>query len=194
MNNPEYAKIGDRKYKINTDYRTAIKCNEIANDTTIGDCERALAIIYVLFGEEGLNCPSDYQKLLEIAQKYLSCGKELNDNGNEKPDMDFVQDMDFIEASFMSDYGIDLANIEMHWWKFFNLMNGLSNSEFGNCCILNRIRNIRNTDLNSIEDAKTRKQVKEQQERFALKKMKKKFTKEQEKSIDKFYKLTGIVR
>ena len=36
----------------------------------------------------------------------------------------------------------DLENKEMHWWKFMDLMNGLSNSELGNCCVLNNIRNL----------------------------------------------------
>ena len=57
--------------------------------------------------------------------------------------MDFIEDMPYIEASFMSDYKIDLTTCQMHWWKFFKLLEGLSNSEMGNCCILNRIRNIK---------------------------------------------------
>ena len=30
LNNPEYVKAGNKKYKINTDFRVAIECNEIA--------------------------------------------------------------------------------------------------------------------------------------------------------------------
>ena len=52
MNNPEYVKVEDTLYKINTDFRIALECNNIAEDKTIGDYERALAIIYKLFGEE----------------------------------------------------------------------------------------------------------------------------------------------
>ena len=70
--------------------------------------------------------------------------------------MDYIEDYDYIEASFMSDYHIDLSNVKMHWWKFNKLINGLSNSELGNCCILNRIRNLRNYDTSKIEDAKER--------------------------------------
>ena len=45
MNNPEYVKVGDKKYKINTDFRVAIECNNIAQDDSIGNTERPLAII-----------------------------------------------------------------------------------------------------------------------------------------------------
>lgn len=197
MNNPEYAKVGNKKYKINTDYRIAIKCQEIALDEKINDYERALAIIYTLFGDEGINTPDDYEKLLEIAKKYLSCGKELS-NSKEEADMDYIQDMDLIETSFMSDYGIDLQKSNMHWWKFYNHMNGLSNSELGNCCVLNRVRNLRNIDLKKIKDFKEREKIRKAQEEVALKRNKKinarPLTKEQQESIRKFYELTGIDR
>ena len=73
MNNyPEYAEINDKKYKINTDFRVAIECQNIATDENISDYERALAIIYKLFGDDGIEDFNNYDKLLEIATKYLS--------------------------------------------------------------------------------------------------------------------------
>lgn len=189
MNYPEYAEVNGKQYKINTDFRIAIECQEIATDESISDFERALAIIYKLFGDDGINTPEHYERLLELAKKYLSCGKEVI-NSDEEPDMDFIQDMDYIEVSFMSDYNIDLTNTEMHWWKFFNLMNGLSNSEIGNCCVLNRVRNLRTYDTKDIKDQKQLEKIKKAKEQVALKKKKveKKLTKQQEKNIDDFYK------
>ncbi len=197
MNNyPEYVKVENKKYKINTDFSVAIECQDIATNETIGDYERALAIIYKLFGDEGINTPEHYEKLLELATKYLSCGKEINNKSNEEPDMDFVQDIDYIEASFMSDYGIDLANTEMHWWKFYNLINGLSNSEMGNCCVLNKVRNLRTYDTKDIKDPKELEKIKEAKKQVALKKRNKKqeLSSEQKQNIDNFYKMTGIIR
>lgn len=194
MNNPEYVKIGDRKYKINTDFRVAIECDSIARDTTIRDEERALAIIYMLYGDDGLNATNDYEELLKLAQKYLCCGKELTKdkhNKDEKPDMDFEEDIAYIEASFMSDYNIDLTNKKMHWWTFFNLLNGLSNSEFGNCCVLNRVRNLRTYDVSKIKDRKEREKIIEAQKNVELKRYKKEnhLTKEQEQSMMKLNQL-----
>lgn len=196
MDYPKYVKIGEKKYKINTDFRVAIECQEIALDDSIGDFERALAIIYKLFGDDGLDDSNNYEKLLELAQKYLSCGKEVDSKTNEEPDMDFVQDMDYIEASFMSDYNIDLQNTKMHWWKFYNLINGLSNSEMGNCCVLNRIRNLRTFDTKDIKDQKELAKINEAKKQVALKKrtVKKNLTVEQKKNIDNFYEKIGINR
>ena len=116
LNNPEYVKIGDKKYKINTDFRVAIECNNIAQDDSIGNVERAAAIIYKLFGDEGLDNPQDWDKLLELAIKYLTLNKDTSGvDNNTEIDMDFSEDMDYIEASFMSDYRIDLTTEKMHW-------------------------------------------------------------------------------
>ena len=192
MNYPQYVEVNGRKYKINTDFRYAIECNRIANDYTIGDFERGLGVICVLFGSEGLDHKEDYEMLLKMAKKYLLCGKELEDTG-EDPDMDYEQDMDYIEASFMSDFHIDLANEEMHWWKFNKLINGLSNSELGNCCVLNRVRNLRNFDLKNIKDSKEREKIKKAKESVALhKKPKKEATKEQQESAIRLYNALGF--
>lgn len=194
MKCPQFVKVNDKKYKINTDFRIAIECNEIAQDKNICDLERGLAIIYKLFGDKGIDNPQDYGKLLELAQKYLLCGKEYDVKNNEEPDMDYVEDMEYIEASFMSDFGIDLTNSDMDWWKFNKLINGLSNSELGNCCVLNRIRNLRNLKLSDIKDHKEREKIRKLKEQFALKKTKKEknLTKEQQESADELNKILGL--
>ena len=195
MSYPEYAEVNGKKYKINTSFRTAIECQEIAYDESIGDFERAIAIIYKLFGEEGLKDFHNQEKLMELAIKYLSCGKDIEET-DEEPDMDFIQDIDYIEASFMSDYNIDLSSVDLHWWKFFNLMNGLSNSEFGDCCVLNRIRNLRNFDTKDIKDTKELEKIKKAKQQVALKKRNKNqiLTSQQKENIDKFYEMFGIER
>ncbi len=195
MNYPEYIELKNgTRYKINTDFRVAIKCNEIATDEDIGDYERALAIIYTLFGEEALINTESHNEIIELAKKYLSCGVESDNKKYEEPDMDYIQDLDYIEASFMSDYGIDLENTKMHFWKFNKLISGLSNSEMGNCCILNRVRNIRNMNLKNIKDPKERKKIIEAKKQVALKKKEKKrnFTVEEENNIKEFLEKAGI--
>ncbi len=178
-------------YEANTDFRVAIECNRIATDETIGDYERVLGIICTMFGGDGLNNPNHYEKLLKWALNYLSCGKEIEER--EEPDMDYIQDMEYIEASFMSDYNIDLENIEMDWQKFNKLINGLSNSDLGNCCILNRVRNLRNFDLKEIKDNKEREKIKKAKEQVALKKKPKVVANEkQTESALKLYEALGF--
>lgn len=198
---PEYVEVKGKQYKINTDFRVAIRCNQIAEDETIGDFERALAIIETLYGDEAIDDGKKdteiYVKLLKLAQKYLSCGKEIEKN-NEKPDMDYVEDYGYIWASFKSDYnGMDIDKENIHWWKFNDMMNGLSNSEMGNCCVLNRVRNLRNYDLKQVKDLKERQKIRKAQQQVALKKYKvekPKATEKQRQSAEKFLKALGIER
>ena len=188
---PEYVEIEGKRYKINTDFKVAIECNRIAEDKNIGDYERALAIIYKLFGDEGIDNTHHYEKLLKLGLKYLLCGKEDKVSSDTKKDMDFIQDYDYIWASMYSDYnGLDIDKEHIHWWKFMNLMNGLSNSELGNCCVLNRIRNLRNFNANEIKDAKERDKIRKAQQEVALNKETKKveMTEKQKQSSEEFYK------
>lgn len=191
---PEYVEVEGKRYKINTDFRVAIECNRIAEDDSIGNLERALAIIYTLFGDDGINTPAHYEKLLELAQKYLLCGNEFDSNSNEKPDMDFIEDYGYIWASMMSDYnGLDIDKENIHWWKFNELLNGLSNSEMGNCCVLNRIRNLRTFDVSQIKDHKEKEKIIKAKKQVQLKKNKIKATKENLESAMKFYQQLGIL-
>lgn len=192
MDKPTKVLANGKEYAINTDFRVAIECNKIAMDTDINDYERALAVIYKLFGDNGLNDKDNWKELLRLAQVYLSCGKEVDKTSQKEMDMDFEQDFDYIEASFMSDYNIDLSKSDMHWWTFYNLINGLSNSELGSCCILNRVRNIRNFDTSKIKDANERAKIEEAKRQVALKKKNKPLTAEQQASIDLFNKLAGL--
>lgn len=188
MNNPEFVKIKEKKYKINTDFRVAIRCNEIALDNTINNYEKTFAIIYLLYGEEGLNNDKDYEKLLELAFKYLNCGIEKEPSDDEQ-DMDLIQDKKLIESSFKYDYGYNPYQMQyLHWWDFYNDLCNLSNSELGNCCILNRIRNLRTYDTTQIKDFVTREKIEKAKQQVKLKNKKDERTEEQKKLDELFEK------
>lgn len=179
---PHYAEINGVKFKIDTDFKTAVECDRVLRDPNIGSHEKTLAIIYLIFGDAGLERSDIYQELLDKALIYLTCGKGFKENKDE-PDMDLIQDMDYIEASFMLDYKIDLENSDMHYWKFNKLLCGLSEDT-----ILNRVRYTRNIDISEIKDPKYKKKVLEQQKAVKLNNnIKKSITFEQQKNMDAFF-------
>ena len=186
---PEYAEVNNKLYKINTDFRVALKCNKIAEDETIDDVERALAIIYTLFGEDGLNNTEDYEMLLIQAVKFLKCGEENKETDEKsKPDMDFEQDEKYIMSSFKYDYGYNPYQLDyLHWYEFYNDLCNLSNSEDGNCCVLNRVRQLRNYDVRQIKDEKEKNRIIKAQKRVALKKQKQELNENQINSSKKFF-------
>ena len=198
MNNPQYVKVDNKLYKINTDFRVALECNKIAEDTSIGNLERAMAIIYKLFGEDGLNC-NNQNKLLELGMKYLLLGNDKKDfkiDSHDKYELDFNKCIGLIKASFKFDYNYDPYEVPyLHWYDFYNDLTSLSTSEFGNCCILNRIISVLEQEPKGIKDNKQRQKLIDGQKMLKQKYCKhkeKERTKEQEESAREFYKALGI--
>jgi len=187
---PEFAEIDGELYKINTDYKYALICFKIIDDPLISDIERAIAVVSVLFGREDkdgnvIGIPDNLDVALQKASFFLSCGKETNNIKDVKKDMDFDYDKEFIYASFISDYKIDLETENMHFWKFCSLISGLTENS-----ILNRVRDLRNTNLSDYKDSKTRSKLQEAMERVALP-SEYDYDKEDMEAINEFNKLLG---
>ena len=175
---PEYAIIDGEEYKINTDFNVALRCFEVIEDGEISDTERTIAVLFLLFGFIPDN---NIEEFLEKAALFLQCGTKNDKPSSNERDIDLNADRCYINASFMSDYKIDLSQTKMHYWMFVDLLKGLTEH-----CILSRVREIRNYDISDVKDAKTRNKILKAQESVALPK---KFTKEEQEAIDNFEKL-----
>lgn len=180
MNYPEYAEVAGEKYKINTDYRVALRCFEVIDDASICDEERALAVIYLLFGDVPTNHLDDF---LRIAGTYLRCGEKENNDTAER-DMDFKADEKYIIASFMSDYQIDLARTDMHFWQYIQLIQGFTERS-----VMSRVREIRNYDMEELKDPKSKARMAKAKEAVALPE---KFTRAEQEAIAEFEKLFEV--
>lgn len=141
---PEYIEVDTKRYKINTDFRLALECDDIFRDESIGNYEKILAIIYMLLGEEALKDREHHTAIFKLLVKYLRCGKDLDEPYNDiEVSMSFKQDIGYIKASFMSDYsGMNLDEAQLHWWFFYDLLQGLTENS-----VLNRVRTIREEPL-----------------------------------------------
>lgn len=176
---PKYIELCGKKYEINTDFRVALDCEIISRRDDIGEYEKMMAIVFKLFGEKAIEDHRLIFAFFDLAIKYLKCGKDDEENNTcEKvPSMDFDQDQGYIKASFMSDYGIDLDKVEMHFWQFYDLLQGLTETS-----ILNRVRSIREEPLSG-KNGKSLENLKKAKEQVALK-TKKTCT---EKELDKLW-------
>ena len=181
MRYPEYAEVKGIKYKINTDYRVALRCFEVIEDTSVGDSERALAIVFLLFGEVPME---DMGEFLRIAGDYLRCGEKETSQEAKERDMDFNADEKYIVASFMSDYRIDLSSVDMHFWQYIQLIQGFTEN-----AIMSRIRDIRNYDMSELKDPKARAKMAKAKATVALPN---KFSRDEQKAIDEFEKLFDV--
>ena len=91
--------------------------------------------------------------------------------------MSFKQDNGYIKASFMSDYKIDLDKVEMHWWQFFDLLQGLTENS-----VLNRVRSIREESMSG-KKGKEREKWEKLKSQVELKHEKTSY----EKDMDKYW-------
>lgn len=193
MRYPQAIEVDGRRFPINTSYQTAIRCYEIVQDEAVTDAERGAIVMLLLLGDIPQDLSVDGMKRLqELLVKYLQCGKEpeqireMDEILTERePDMDYTYDMGLIIASFISDYNIDLSEPEnetMHWWKFIDLLNGLSPKS-----ALNRVREIRNKDLGDYKD--NPKAMEELIQAKRLVALPEKITESEQEALDEFDRL-----
>jgi len=178
--NPEYAFVDGKKYKINTDYRVALHCEKIARDEKISEYKKPLIIIYLLFGEIALKNPNNYEKFLKQAIKFLKINEKENIQ-NEVIDFDFEQDYRLVKDSFLAERGIDIEKEKIHFWDFYDALNGLTDK-----CILNRVREIRTYDTTGLT-SKQKAKIEQLKKQFALIK-KVSLSEEQKRSVEFFEK------
>lgn len=181
---PTKMEANGRIYPINTDYRIALACFKAINDTEITDLERFYAIETLLLGEKVLT--EDEPILKEKIEVYLRCGKEENISEEER-DFDYLQDEINVRTSIRQCYNnLDIGKLDyLHWYEYNELISGLTSES-----LVNKIRDLRNFDINEIKDEKQKNRIIKAQQRVALKDIY--IKSEEEKEIDKFWdKITG---
>jgi hypothetical protein len=181
MTYPEYAEVMGKRYKINTDFRVALRCFEVIDNPDVSDEERAVAVVYLLFGDVPLEHIDEF---LRIAGTYLRCGDTEQAQDTGERDMDFFADEKYIVASFMSDYQIDISRVDMHFWQYINLIQGFTEKS-----ALSRVREIRNYDMSELKDPKSRAKMAKAKAAVALPE---KFSKDDKKAIEEFEKLFDV--
>ncbi|HSH35519.1 bacteriophage Gp15 family protein [Schnuerera sp.] len=125
---PDTVDVEGIRYKINTDFRVGILFELLFQDRNYTDEER-IRIALNLYYEE---IPRDEIEAIEKILWFYRCGKEIEaveGKGEGKtPSMiySFEHDAEYIYAAFLSQYGIDLQDIEhLHWWKFKAMFRSL---------------------------------------------------------------------
>ena len=92
--------------------------------------------------------------------------EDNNDEEDEQEDkqiFSYEHDADYIYAAFVQQYGIDLTECKLHWWKFKALFAGLTGSTK-----IREIMEIRATDISHIKDKERRSHMIKLQDAYAL--------------------------
>lgn len=168
---PETVKVDGRDFYVDTDFRTFILFEKILRRSDIDNRDKVMRWLDLCFGDDR---PVDIKGAIKGLLELYRCGKPAkkatgsmkNGNVEIKPKMIYDYDFDapYIYGAFMSQYGIDLNDIDyLHWWKFHALFSSLNSS--------NRIVEImgyRAAELDKIEDKRERSQIAHLKQIYAI--------------------------
>lgn len=84
-------------------------------------------------------------------------------SSNADPIISFTQDEELIYASFLSEYGINLAKDKLHWWRFLALLRNLSPNS-----ALMRVVQIRTAKLSDVKNPTLRRSLLRQKRLYTL--------------------------
>lgn len=165
---PEKVLIGDKEIAINTDFRVSILFELLMQDKELDAMSKtreALALYYPKI------IPKELQsEALERALWFYTGGKELEDIKESKgsgrsqgKQYSFEHDDAYIYAAFKAQYGIDLQDEDLHWWKFKALFLGLNEE-----CKISKIMSYRATLVTSEMSKSEQKFYRKMQSLYAL--------------------------
>lgn len=115
--------IGGKEVPINWGFRTSVAFQMIIQDSDLNDTEkvkRGLELYYPTREDDIDDIPAAVDRMLW----FFGCGKTDDDTqehsgkGSEVRAYSYKYDDALIYAAFYDQYGIDLTESEMHWWKF----------------------------------------------------------------------------
>mgnify|MGYP001156482333 FL=1 len=119
-----------REIRLGLYFDVVLRAFELLKDEYFTEVEK-IDILLQMFVENpeslaGLNIFEKNALVNIIFDQFIADGSIRG--SNEKPPFDFEKDAEYIYASFMYDYGIDLFEVQgkLHWKKFKALLAGLS--------------------------------------------------------------------
>lgn len=171
---PTHVTVGGRDYLVNSNFRTWALFEVMLTDSELSDQEIVINALQLCFSKE---IPTDVEAAFEALIWFYRCGiqekpkrrrrKAQEPEQAKLPDQrvfDLNEDAPLIYAAFMSQYGIDLQDIEyLHWWKFSAMLQGLHDDER-----IVEIMGYRGMDLKEIKDKEMRRRYARLKEKYAL--------------------------
>lgn len=129
--NPNSVSIDNKNYRINTDFRISILFSQLLQDRSLSDKEKMANAINLYFPIKPpyLNTIEGLNNAMDKIFWFYRCGEYVvaeNSSTHTKEVFCFEQDANYIYSAFLTQYNIDLQDIEhLHWWKFMALFKSL---------------------------------------------------------------------
>lgn len=172
-------------YSINSDFRIGIQMFQIMNDSELSEMEQFYKACELLFDVDGANQLPDMQTMQDGIQWFLSgwyTDNPVNDEKKEHKDMDYDIDQWRIFSAFLTQFGINLNEVDMHFWVFMGLLSTLEE------CSFTRIVDIRTKKIDPKLKPSDKAELKKVKERYALEQVEEEMTPQEKADYDAFMK------
>lgn len=145
-------------FRVYTDFRTWIGFDKIMSSDIpyVEKCVKAVKLCYI-------ELPPRLDKAAEALMSFYAYGETEKNCKKSKPLFDFEKDFGYIYASFLSEYGIDLFDVDLHWHKFLYLLRAL-----GDESVFKKIIGYRGADVSKIKDKKLKAYIRRMKHLYAL--------------------------
>ncbi len=159
---PELVEIGNREYKINTDFLLWIEIERLLWDREMPAYKKLVKILALAYPV----LPPTPTDALEKVIWFLCMG-EVGQGEEQKgafaKAFDLREDFEYIRAGFLEQFGIELLETKMHWWQFRRLLTCLDGeSRFA------QIVTYRTTDTGKIKNREARAFFEKMKKRYRL--------------------------
>lgn len=131
-------------YKINADYRISIMFETMIFDQDITD-EKKLENALLLYYSDRI--PDNIEEAINKIMWFYKCGKDDSNTKRRKNTAahkrvyDYDYDDSYIYAAFLQQYGVDLQDEMLHWWKFKAMLRSLrDDTEFSKIMLYRSIK------------------------------------------------------
>jgi len=168
---PETVTVDGKEYFVDTDFRTFIIFEKVIRSDMTSK-EKVTEVLELFYTEE---IPKDIAEAVNQIIILYKCGEEekkkprkrqMNGNVELKQKMiyDYTYDAPYIFGAFLTQYHIDLNEIDyLHWWKFQAMFKSLEDHNK-----IVEIMGYRATDLGKIENKKERERISKMKQIYDL--------------------------
>ena len=162
---PESVSIQGKSFPVKTDFKVWLKFHGIMTDKSKSPAAKFTEAVLCCFDSDSCKkLPDSYEETLKLLFDFFAGMPKEKKGGKDKEKVfDFTEDAEYIFVSFFAEYGIDLSESKMHWYKFLALLGGLSEQS-----LLKRVIAWRSVNLADIEDAKKRNFYRRMKETYRL--------------------------
>ena len=154
-NLPDCIDASGKIYKLNTDFRCWLDFGEIIKSKSYNISDLCFVIIDDI---TALDIIRYGESILEGLVNFYSNPNVTPHNTDSSNDViiDYILDGEYIVASFMQAYGIDLTTCDMHWHLFKALLLGLPDS-----CKMSQIMSMRSWRKSTVSYDEQSRRLKE---------------------------------